>query len=72
MEDNNNNNNNEPWGRKGTLPYTLACTVKSGSGLASILATKREEEEKKYMLLPELGCLATYVGYGPPVSVCLG
>ena len=23
------NNNNQPWGRKGTLPYTLACTVKS-------------------------------------------
>jgi hypothetical protein len=23
-----------PWGSKGTLPYTLACTVKSRSGLA--------------------------------------
>jgi hypothetical protein len=46
---------------------------KSRSGLVSILTTKREEEEeKRCFLLPELGCLATYVGYVPPVSVCLG
>jgi hypothetical protein len=37
------------------------------------LMTKREEkEEEKSMLLPELGCLATYVGYVPCVSVYLG
>ena len=37
------------------------------------LMTKREEkEEEKSMLVPELGCLATYVDYVSCVSVYLG
>src|SRR5437588_4840102 len=34
---------------------------------------KREKEKKKETSLccPELGCLATYIGYVPHVSVCL-
>jgi hypothetical protein len=54
----------------GTLPYTLACTVKSRSSLALTLMTKREEKkEKRSLLLPELGSLASYVGYVPCVSI---
>ena len=65
-------NNNQPRGRKGTLPYALACTVKSRLGPLSKLTTKREEEEEKDACwLPELGWLATYVGYVPCVSTCL-
>jgi hypothetical protein len=41
------NNNDQPWGRKGTLPYTLVCTVKSRPSVTSILSTKREEKEEK-------------------------
>jgi hypothetical protein len=67
-----NNNNHRPWGRKGTLPYMLACTAKSRPGRTSPLITKREEGEgKESCPLPELGCLATYVGYVPCVSICL-
>jgi hypothetical protein len=67
-----NNNDDRPWGRKGTLPYTLACMVKSGSSPTSTVTTKREEKgEKDACWLPELGCLATYVGYVPCVSTCL-
>ena len=49
MEDNNNNNNNihQSWGRKGTLPYTLVCTVKSRPSPTSILMAKREEKGGK-------------------------
>jgi hypothetical protein len=72
VEDN-NNGDNKPWVRKRTLPYTLACTVKSRLGLAPILMTKKEEkEEKDACCMPRLGCLATYVGYVPCASVCLG
>jgi hypothetical protein len=53
-----NSNNNQPWGRKGTLPYMLACTVKSRPSRMSLLMTKREEgEEKGCLSLPELACL---------------
>src|SRR2546423_15423044 len=65
------NNTNQPWGRKGTLPYTLACTVKSRPSPTSNLTSKREErEEKDACWLPKLGWLATYVGYLPCVSTC--
>src|SRR5271156_6664204 len=58
------NNNDQPWGRKGTLPYTLAGTAKSRPSPTSILTTKRGgKEEKDACCLPWLGCLATYVGY---------
>jgi hypothetical protein len=43
---NNNNNNNKPWEGKGTLPYTLACTVKSRPGSRRHQMAKREEEEE--------------------------
>jgi hypothetical protein len=47
----------------------LLCTVKSRPSPTSILMTKREEkEEKDACCLPELGCLATYVGCA---HVCL-
>jgi hypothetical protein len=74
VEDNiNNNNNDQPRRTEGTLPYTLACTVKSRPSPTSILMTEREEkEEKAACRLPVLGCLAIYVGYVPCVSVCLG
>jgi hypothetical protein len=42
-----NNNINQPWERKGTLPYTLACTVKSRPSPTSTLMTKREEKGEK-------------------------
>jgi hypothetical protein len=72
-DDINNNNNNQSWGRKGSLPYTLACTVKSRPSPQSILAIKREErKEEDACCLPSLGCLATYVGCVLCVSVCLG
>jgi hypothetical protein len=53
----NNNNNHHPWGRKGTLPYTLACTIKSRPSRTSPLMTNREEGEgKDVSCLPELDC----------------
>jgi hypothetical protein len=41
--------NNRDWsgGRKGTLPYTLACTVKSRPGPRRHSTAKREEAEGK-------------------------
>jgi hypothetical protein len=51
------------------LPYTLACMVKSRSGLASTPNVNRgKKKEKKLVVLPKLGCLATYIGYVPRVS----
>jgi len=50
MEDN-INNNDQPWGRKGTLPYTLACMVKSRPSLMSNLTTKREGKVERCFLL---------------------
>jgi hypothetical protein len=41
----NYNNSNNPWGRKGTLPYTPACTVKPRPDRTSSQMTKREEGE---------------------------
>jgi hypothetical protein len=65
VEDN-NDSDNKPWGRERTLPYTLACTVKSRLGLASTLMIKEEKEEKD-----ACSCLSwavsAYVGY---VHVC--
>jgi hypothetical protein len=40
---------NRPWG---TLPYTLACTVKSRSGLVSTPNVNRGKKEKKLVVLP--------------------
>jgi len=49
-----------------------ALGEEGGLCLASTQMTKKEEkEEKRCLSLPELGCLATYVGYVPCVSVCL-
>jgi hypothetical protein len=59
-----NHHDNRPWGQKGTLPYMLACTVKSRSGLVSTPSVSRgKKREKKLVVLPKLGCLATYIGY---------
>ena len=43
-------NNDKPWEGKGTLPYTLACTVKSRPGSRRHQTAKREEEEKEASL----------------------
>jgi hypothetical protein len=68
----NNYNSNNPRERKGTLPYTLACTVKSRPSRASPLMTEREEGEgEEGCSLSDVGCLSTYVGYVPYVSICL-
>ena len=42
-------------------------------GLTPTSTCKREEEEEKEVLcgLPELDCLATYIGYAPCASICL-
>ena len=65
------NINNQPWGKKGTLPYTLACTVKSRPGPMSNLTTRKEEKgEKDACWPPKLGWLATYVDYVPFVPFC--
>jgi hypothetical protein len=58
---------------RGMTTTTTTTTASPGgeeSGLAQLnLMTKREEkEEKDACSLPELGCLATYVGYVPCVS----
>jgi hypothetical protein len=46
--------------------------VKSRSGSRRHQTAKREEEEKGGLsVLPELGCLATYIGYVSRVSICL-
>jgi hypothetical protein len=73
MDNNNNDNiNNQPWGRKGTLPYTLACIVKFRLSLTLNLITKRKGKgRERCPPLPELGWLATYVSYILCVSTCL-
>jgi hypothetical protein len=45
-------------GDKGTLPYTLACAVKSSLGSGQHLTSEREEDEPELVVLPELGRLA--------------
>jgi hypothetical protein len=72
--DNNNNDNinNQPWERKGTLLYTLACTVKFKLSLTLNLTTKRKGKGREGCPpLPELGWLATYVSYISCVSTYL-
>jgi hypothetical protein len=32
---------------------------------------KKKKKEKELVVLPELGCLATYIGYVSHVSTCL-
>ena len=61
-----------PGAKKGALLYTLACTVKSRPGHADTLRPKEEEKkkEKELVVLPELGCLATFIGYVSRVSAC--
>ena len=51
MEDN-INNNNQDWGRKGTLPYTLACTVKSRPSTAPTTDYQGKKSEGKMSSLP--------------------
>ena len=63
----NNNSDNKPWGRKRTLPYTLACTVNSRLGLASTLMTKDEKKEEKGASACPSWAVSAYVGY---VHVC--
>jgi hypothetical protein len=67
---NNNNNNNRPWGGKGTLPYTPACTVNSSPGPGRHLTSGREEE-KGACSLARAGLSTTYIGYVSRVSTCL-
>jgi hypothetical protein len=69
---NNKKKKKKSWEGEETLPYTLACTVKSRPGSRRHQMAKREEEEKAGLsVLPELGCLATYRGYVSHVSICL-
>jgi hypothetical protein len=68
-----NHNNSRPWGGKGTLLYTLACMVNSRPGLGPTPNVNREKKKKKkkkkkLVVLPKLGCLASYIGYVPRVS----
>jgi hypothetical protein len=44
------------------LPYTLECMVKSRPSPLSTLNGQEREKRKKMLVLPWLGCLATYVG----------
>ena len=44
-------------------PYTLACTVKSGRARVDTNANGEKKREKKLVGLPNLACLATYIGY---------
>ena len=55
------NNTNQPWGRKGTLPYTLACTVKSRPSPTSNLTSKREEKGRERCLFAAQAGLASYL-----------
>jgi hypothetical protein len=58
MNNNNNNNNinNQPWGRKGTLLYTLTYIVKFRLSLTLNLMTKRKgKKRERCPPLPELG-----------------
>jgi hypothetical protein len=44
-----------------------------GSGQCHLRAKREKEERKRVLvLLPQLGCLATYVGYVPGTSIYLG
>jgi hypothetical protein len=55
-----NHHDDGPWGRKGILPYTLARTAKSRSGLVStsnVNGGKKKKKEKKLVVLSKLGCL---------------
>jgi hypothetical protein len=63
---------NRPWGGKGALPYTLACTAKSRPGLGPTPNVNRgKRKEKKLVVLPKLDCPATYIGYLSRVSTSL-
>jgi hypothetical protein len=46
-----NHHNNEPWESKETLPYTLACTIKSTSGLAWTPKWRKEERKEACCLV---------------------
>ena len=50
-----NHDNSRPWGGKGL-------------GQGPTPGISREKEEKKLVVLPELGCLATYISYVSRVS----
>jgi hypothetical protein len=52
----NNNNDSQPWGRKGSLPYTLACTANSRPDPTPNLTTKREKREEKDVSMANLYC----------------
>jgi hypothetical protein len=66
-----NHNNSRPWGGKRNLLYTLACMVNSGPGQGPTPNVNREKKKKKLVVLPKLGCLASYIGYVPRVSTYL-
>jgi hypothetical protein len=50
---------NRPWDEKGTLPYTPAWPRPTPN-------VQERRRRKELVVLPELGCLATYIGC-PPV-----
>jgi len=54
------NSNNQPWGRKGTSPYMLACTVKSRPSPTAILTTKRGKGRERCLLIALAG-LSSYL-----------
>jgi hypothetical protein len=68
-----NNNNSESWGRE--LDFAVHASV-YGKVQAEPNVNpdnqERRNERKEASRLPELGCLATYIGYVACVSVCLG
>jgi hypothetical protein len=55
------------------LPYTLACTVKSRPtpNVNRGKKKKKKKKERKVVVLPKLGCLATYIGYVSRTSTYL-
>jgi hypothetical protein len=79
--------NNKPWGGRLTLPYHICGAVKSRSGSRRHRRSRAEEEEEEEeeggggggggegkggpCCLPELDCLATYIGHVPGASICL-
>jgi hypothetical protein len=56
------NNNHQPWERKGTLPYTLVCTVKSRPRASSTPHNQeRKGRKKKKKLVVALTGLPSYL-----------
>jgi hypothetical protein len=53
--------NGRPWDEMGTLPYTLACMVKSRPGQGRHPTSKREKEGKKELVVLPRARLSSYL-----------